>query len=100
MLRLDCQPRHSMHRPRANSILCLSLTGFRVRCYGRLQLMVRVSDKYVEVASSAYVSVSMSASGLLLQRTSLEGEERGGHEGAGALQGGVTATEEEYGGDR
>jgi len=62
--------------------------------------MVRVSDKYVEVASSADVSVSMSASGLLLQRTSLEGEERGGHEGAGALQGGVTATEEEYGGDR
>ncbi len=57
--------------------------------------MVRVSDKYVEVASSADVSVSTSASGLLLQRTSLEGEERGGHEGAGALQGGATATEEE-----
>ncbi len=34
MLRLECKPQHSMSRPRANSTLCLSLTGFRVRCYG------------------------------------------------------------------
>jgi hypothetical protein len=34
MLTLERQPRHSMHRPRANSTLCLSLAGFRVRHYG------------------------------------------------------------------
>ncbi len=34
MLRLECQPQHSMHRPRPDSTLFLSLTGFRVRRYG------------------------------------------------------------------